>query len=294
MKHLFTPSRIVLAIATVFSLTGCELYFGGHDGNGGGSGGDRWTYCANDGYYVCTGDNCEWAGARCPSDPNYTCTMNSDCAAGCYCNNGVCEEAGFCGTNGACPTGFHCDDARSSCVPDGCTTDANCPAGQYCDTGTSSCTASCTCTTDAQAQAAGWGYCDEARGTCEPPLPNGSCGGAVTCNQIMPTCVDGYVALVRDGCWSGSCGQIATCDVTPVCNDLQHESDCLSRTTDCTSVYTGINCTNAAGTTCMAGSTGCTCETFQFANCRDKTAGAAGMSFLNEQGQLVPVFPSAQ
>lgn len=291
MKHLFSP-RIALALATVFSaltLGGCELYFGGHDGGGGG-GGDRWTYCANDGYYVCSGDNCEWAGPRCPDDPNYTCETDTDCAAGCYCANGVCEEAGFCGKDGQCPDGFHCDVARSSCVPDGCATSADCNAGEYCDAASGQCTSSCTCTTDAQAQSQGWGYCDETRGTCEPPLPNGSCGGAVTCNQIMTVCPEGQVALVANGCWTGGCGALASCDVTPVCTSLQHEGDCLGRAADCTTVYTGINCVNGQGGTCMAGSTGCTCASFEYNSCRPTPVGAPQMSYLGDDGSFVGVF----
>lgn len=282
MKHIFSLAAIA------FSLTGCELYFGGHDGNSGGD--DRWTYCANDGYYVCAGNDCEWAGPRCPDDPNYTCETSADCAAGCYCANGVCEEAGFCSTDSQCPEGYHCDETRSSCEPNSCATSADCDAGQYCDPATSGCTASCACTTDADAQSQGWGYCDETRGTCEPPNPAGSCGGAVTCNQFPPTCGDGQVAQIADGCYTGSCIAITGCDVTPACGSLQHEGDCLARTTDCTSVYTGINCTNSSGTTCTAGSTGCTCETFQYASCRNRTATSSAMSYQLDNGQLVNVF----
>ncbi len=284
MKHLFCLAVIAL------SLTGCELYFKGDQGGGGG---DRWTYCANDGYYVCSGENCEWAGPRCPSDPNYTCESSADCAAGCYCANGVCEEAGFCSTDAQCPAGYHCDEGRSSCEPDGCTTSADCQAGQYCDPATQGCTSSCTCTTDAEAQSQGWGYCDESRGTCEPANPAGSCGGAVTCNQIPTSCPDGQVPQISAGCYTGSCVAITSCDVTPGCSALQHEGDCLGRATDCTSVYTGINCTNAGGTTCTAGSTGCTCETFQFANCRNRTASAGTMSYQLDDGTMVNVFSNA-
>lgn len=287
MKHLFSPARIVLAIATVVTLSGCELYFGGNDGDGGG---DRWTYCANDGYYVCSGDDCEWAGPRCPDDPNYTCETNADCAAGCYCEDGVCEEAGFCEGDSQCPEGFRCDVERSSCVPEGCTTSADCKTGEYCDPGSQTCTGSCTCDSDAVAQSQGWGYCDEARGTCEPPNPNGSCGGAVTCNQIMPTCPAGQVAQISNGCWTGSCSAIASCDVTPACPSLQSEGDCLGRSSDCTSVYTGINCTNSSGGTCTAGSTGCTCQTFQFARCDTRTSSSIAPMTFDNGGKLVDVF----
>lgn len=284
MKHMFCLSVIA------FSLAGCELYFkGDHDGGDG----DRWTYCANDGYYVCAGEDCEWAGPRCPDDPNYTCETSDDCAAGCYCANGVCEEAGFCSSDAQCPDGYHCDEARSSCEPDGCNTSADCNAGEYCDPATQGCTSSCTCTTDAQAQSQGWGYCDETRGTCEPPLANGSCGGAVTCNQIPTSCPEGQLALIFNGCYTGACGAISGCDVTPVCGQMQHEGDCLNRAADCTSVYTGNNCTNSTGATCTAGSTGCTCESFSYATCRTRTASAPAMSYQLDDGRFVNVFSIA-
>ncbi len=281
MKHIFTFAAIA------FSLTGCELYFGGDHG---GDNGDRWTYCANDGYYVCAGENCEWAGPRCPDDPNYTCESSADCAAGCYCANGVCEEAGFCSTDAQCPDGYHCDEGRSSCEPDGCTTDADCDAGQYCDPATQSCTASCTCTNDTEAQNQGWGYCDETRGTCEPPSADGSCVGTITCNQIPTTCPVGQVPLIENGCYTGNCRNVGMCDIAPTCGSLQHEGDCLNRAADCTSVYTGLNCTNSSGATCTAGSTGCTCESFEYATCRTKTASAPAMSYLLDNGQMVNVF----
>lgn len=263
MTKLFPLLALSLA-----ALTGCELYFGDSGG------GDRWSYCANDGYYVCQGDYCDWAGPRCPDDPSYVCETNADCAAGCYCSaDGVCEEAGFCdGTAGIqCPAGFHCEVDRSSCVPDTCTTSNDCEPGQYCDPN-GGCTASCSCTTDAEAQAQGFAFCDEARATCEPTPAGGSCGGTSTCNIAEPSCAAGEVALILDGCYTGSCGAIATCDVTPACGALQHEADCLGRNAECASVYTGINCTKPDGSACAAGDTGCTCQSFQFNSCTDRTS----------------------
>lgn len=285
MTKLFSP--LILAIATV-TLAGCELYFGDDGG-----GDNRWTYCASDGYYVCNGNDCEWAGARCPQEPGYTCTSNEDCAAGCYCSpDGVCEEAGFCATETDCPEGFHCDVDRSSCVPDTCASSADCNTGEYCDTNTGTCTPSCTCSSDLGAQENGYGYCDETRGTCEPTPAGGSCGGTSTCATPEPTCAAGEVALIKDGCYTGACQAIATCDVTPTCEALQHEADCLGNGAACSSVYYGINCQRSDGSACMAGDTGCVCQSFQFAECRTRATNAAAplMSFPASNGDLIDVF----
>jgi hypothetical protein len=260
---LLAPLALLLT-----TLTGCELYFGG-DGD---SKDDHWTYCAADGYYDCYGDDCQWLSSTCPAEPGYECTDNQDCAAGCYCGtDGTCEEAGFCESEDDCSDGFHCDTDRSSCVPDSCTTSADCDAGEYCD-GDGACVASCTCTTDADAQGAGFGYCDESRGTCEPPRDGGTCGGASTCNLIAPTCAAGQVPLIVDGCYSGECGDIASCDVTPTCEAIQHQSDCDTRTADCAEVVNGINCTNPNGVACSAGEANCTCESVVYASCRTQSA----------------------
>jgi hypothetical protein len=242
MTNRLSPLRLILALATVFTAAGCDLYFGGQDAHGGG--GDRWTYCGSDGYYVCQGDNCEWANARCPDDPNYTCASSADCAAGCFCAaSGVCEEAGFCGSNQDCPTGYTCDTARSSCVPDAppptCTTTADCVNGTYCQ--------------------------DNA---CVP----GTCAGpAATCNLQPPTCAEGQVPLIDGtGCYAGTCFEIAQCSAAPSCQALQHENDCLNDA-GCTSVYTGLNCTKPDGSACHTGDTGCTCASFQYDSCTTHT-----------------------
>jgi hypothetical protein len=257
-------SSLGLAIVLAVSVTGCELYFGDHNSN------DNWSYCGSDGYYTCTGDNCTWASATCPQGggSGFSCTTNTDCAAGCFCQDGTCQEAGFCGDTQQCPDGFHCD-ARSSCVPDTCSMDSDCLAGQACVGGM--CTTTCVCSNDREAIAGGFGYCDEARSTCMPGTdPAGSCVGAVTCNTTAPTCAAGEVALIKDGCYTGSCRAIAQCDLAPTCAAITHETDCLARTADCTAVYIGHNCTNNMGQSCTSGSANCTCETFTFGACEAK------------------------
>lgn len=258
MMKLLAP--LALALTT---LTGCELYFGGDGDNGD----DRWTYCAADGYYECYGNDCTWVGSSCPQEPGYECDTNADCAAGCYCGtSGTCEEAGFCGSEADCPDGFHCDIERSSCVPDACTVSEDCDSGYICNNG--ACEASCTCNTDAEAQGAGWGYCDETRGTCEPPAAGGSCGGTSTCNIVEPTCPEGQVALILDGCYTGACSAIATCDLTPTCEALQYEGDCLDRAADCDIDYNGVNCRNPDGNTpCSTPGANCVCDSYTFDSC---------------------------
>jgi Cys-rich repeat protein len=269
MKH-----SIALLVATVtLALSGCELYFGEEENNG------SWNYCGSDGYYECSDNDCYWRGPECPSGGTsgsgsstpggFECDDNSDCAAGCYCDNGLCEEAGFCTQDSDCGTGYSCDESRSSCEPDGCATDSDCASGEYCDPATLNCTATCTCATDADAVAGGYDYCDESRGTCLPGIdPAGTCAGEVTCNQIRPSCPAGQVALILDGCYTGSCQAIAACEASPVCEAYGTDDDCRADST-CASSYTGTNCKKPDMSPCQAGDTNCTCASYQFAACHD-------------------------
>ena len=250
MKKLLSSLGLLFMLA--FMLTGCELYFGKEGGGGDPPEGNP---------------------------PGWACDADADCAAGCYCEvadgatSGTCAEAGFCDNDSDCPEGYVCDD-RSSCVPTDppqtCTFDVDCPVGSYCnDEGI--CETSCTCTNDAEAQAAGYQHCDETRMTCKPGNAGGTCGGEATCGT-EPQCAAGSVALVdlTTGCFTGECSAITTCDVEPTCPRFQHESDCLN-TADgnaCSAAYTGINCTKPDGSSCQSGDSGCTCESFVFAECR--------------------------
>lgn len=273
MNKLLTTIGIVFAAATA---GGCDLYFDGH-----GDHGDRWNYCGSDGYYSCHGDDCEWVGSTCPTDGGGTgaptgssCSSNTDCAAGCFCQNGTCEEGGFCTTDTDCGDGYHCDTSRNSCEPNPvstCTTDTDCAAGTICVSGT--CTATCACTTDEQAVAGGYDYCDETRGTCmKGSDPVGDCVGTVTCNTSPPLCDEHSVPGIFAGCYTGACRPIAQCEAAPACSSVSHEDDCLDRNTDCSAVYTGIGCKKSDGSACHAGDAGCTCDSFSFSKCEDKGA----------------------
>lgn len=272
MKHSLT----LLVAAATTALAGCQLYFGD------GGSGDRWTYCGSDGYYTCEDDECEWAGPTCPSGTatgsagGYECNDHTDCAAGCYCTDaGLCEEAGFCAQDDDCGPGYTCDESRSSCVPDDqpttCATDHDCEQGQYCDSETLECTATCVCATDAEAVAQGFDYCDESRLTCLPGIdPAGDCAGELTCNIGRPTCPEGQVAMISEGCYTGACQPIASCATAPGCSAYGHESDCFADDS-CAVTYTGIGCKKPDNTPCQAGDTNCTCEEYRFASCHDNT-----------------------
>jgi hypothetical protein len=163
----------------------------------------------------------------------YGCTSNTDCAAGCYCAPGS-------GSGSA---------ASGTCTEGGfCTTDADCGTGFHCDTSRSSCEPN------------------------PPGNPAGSCDGKVTCTTAPPVCPAGQVAGESNGCWSGMCEAVATCDVHPPCDLNQHEADCLADQT-CGATYTGEDCTKPDGSACHDGDANCTCAKFVYATCVDKTAG---------------------
>ena len=105
--------------------------------------------------------------------------------------------------------------------------------------------------------------------------PAGACTGAVTCNAATPTCPDGQVALVKDGCFTGECRAIAVCEAPPTCGSLQHEGDCKAATATCDVIQTGHNCTG----TCPGPD--CKCTSYTFASCADKGTANTPLIELN-------------
>ncbi len=271
MTKLFKTLSVMFVIATAGTVAGCDLYFGDK-----GSQTDQWNYCGSDGYYSCTGDGCSWVAPTCPTSGSDECSTNTDCAAGCYCGSGTCTESGFCGSDADCGSGYTCDTTRSTCEPTmptpTCGSDADCAQGSVCDPATGACDQTCTCQDDTDAIDAGFGWCDTTRDTCMTGTnPAGSCTGTVTCTTTAPTCPDNQVPLILNGCYTGLCSAIASCDSAPACTSLQHEDDCLGRNADCSAVYVGHDCTTKNGTACVAGDTGCTCANFTYASCESKS-----------------------
>jgi Cys-rich repeat protein len=254
MNKLVKSVSLLVAAGFLSTLAGCDLYFGDHNNSG-----DSWTYCGSDGFYSCSGDNCEWVSSTCPDGSGSSmgsggsnggsgaeCSSDAQCAAGCYCDSaGTCEEGGFCTTNADCGPGYSCNTQRSSCEPNppGCTADSDCTSGQVCDTSNGSCTA----------------------GTCAVDT-------TITCATAAPTCPSGQVPNEFNGCYTGACTTAASCTTPASCQYLNDEDDCLARQADCSASYTGLNCTNGAGTSCHSGESGCTCTDFEFAKCVDRTA----------------------
>jgi hypothetical protein len=252
MKNL--SLGLAVAFATTV-LSGCALYFGNdHDND------DTWTYCGSDGYYTCDGENCQWVSSTCPdpgtgsgggqgSGGGFECTDSGDCAAGCYCANGICEEAGFCTQDSDCGNGYECNEDRSSCEP-----------------------STCACTSDAEAAAQGYDYCDELTGSCKSGSdPAGTCAGEPTCNQLPPACAPGDVPLLgADGCWNGECEAASQCADAPSCSHINDEATCLAQA-GCAESVNGINCKKSDGTACQAGDVGCSCDSYVFAACRAAT-----------------------
>lgn len=124
------------------------------------------------------------------------CDSDDDCGYGSYCDEttGTCIPSWTCDASdpNSCGTGYMCQDG--TCVPIPCEDNDDCAAGCYCDTTTGGCAESCYCTTDAEATAGGFGWCDEPRNTCMPgtdPTPlceelttQAECAARTDCSSV--------------------------------------------------------------------------------------------------------------
>jgi len=141
--------------------------------------------------------------------------------------------------------------------------------------------ATCACASDSDAVKQGFGWCDVARSTCMTGTdPKGVCAAAVTCTTTAaPSCTDGQVPLVKDGCYTGSCQAIASCEAAPSCGALQFQDDCTGRAADCSTVFVGHDC---IGTTCGVSDVDCHCASFTFSACEAKGATGTSNVFLTD------------
>lgn len=240
---------------------------------------DEYGFCAEAGY--CTSDAecgpgflCDEARNSCdPDGGSNFCSADDQCAQGSYCDevSGACVPSWTCTENWECGDSYEC--INGTCAPSTCDSDTDCAAGCYCDPsqpgGIGGCAESCYCSSDAEAQAGGFNWCDEVRSTCMPGTdPNrGTCAGEVTCNLGAPTCAAGQVPLILNGCYSGECIALEQCEAAPVCEVLNTEAQCLAGDS-CYPVYNGTNCTNGSGSACQPGDSGCTCASYSFDECR--------------------------
>jgi len=239
------------------------------------SGESRFSYCAAEpgGPSGCEavdcgpGSHCELQCYPCdPVDPNDT-GCDSPCVATCV------PDAPDCGDAALCPTGTHCEQVCSGnaggctieeCYPDSC-----------------------------------WSEC-----VPDDSADPGSCDGEVSCDALPPSCPDGTVPGIVNGCWSGFCIPLADCGpndpgdcYAPVACDMAPPAcpegttpgvanacytgycipvwACDPTTTTCESLTTEADCAArsdcvpvyaGAGCTCYPNGT-CTCEDWQFARC---------------------------
>ncbi len=136
----------------------------------------------------------------------------------------------------------------ASCTPD----PDNCMEGCYCaDDGSGNFYCEETGFCNGNEDCANGQECDINRGTCVPAKP------APTCDQDPTVCGEGEVCDTE--------GDAPVCRPA-TCEDHQDADTCGADST-CTSVFTGINCTDPNGADCTEGSANCTCESFVFATC---------------------------
>ena len=87
-----------------------------------------------------------------------------------------------------------------------------------------------------------------------------TCDGPVFCDSLPPTCPEGTLPGIQNGCWTGTCIPLDECGgPPPACESLGSEEECVSRA-DCTAVYDGFGCT------CYPDGT-CTCEELVYTHC---------------------------
>ncbi len=100
----------------------------------------------------------------------------------------------------------------------------------------------------------GWWCSDD--GLCKGGT--GSCYGEVTCPHSPPGCAPNSTPGVANGCWTGACIFNDSCDLSPLCDQIEREEVCLDQA-QCAPVYRGEGCSCDDGL--------CACESWVFDRC---------------------------
>lgn len=113
------------------------------------------------------------------------CTLNSECAAGSWCHQGLCKaraEVSLCpgGSSDECPDGLRCNATNFVCEEDlGCAVNEDCSAQEVCNTGSHQCVPRCTVETAADVCSGGEKCVAERCVQCETAA---ECGPGLLCD----------------------------------------------------------------------------------------------------------------
>lgn len=117
MTKLLSSVGLVIALSTATLVAGCSLYFGKDSGNGSGQSQPAGTSPGSVGSAGSASGSAGSGATGSGTQPGFDCTTDAQCAAGCFCSDGICTEGGFCSTDKDCGQGFSCNTKRSSCEP---------------------------------------------------------------------------------------------------------------------------------------------------------------------------------
>ena len=110
MKNFFAAISLVVGVVTSAAMSACVLYV---DDSGSSPSSGSNSYCDSSGCYTCdTAGTCKCVDDSCTSTGSgsgsaFSCTTDSQCAQGCYCDSATstCAESGFCTMDSDCSGG---------------------------------------------------------------------------------------------------------------------------------------------------------------------------------------------
>jgi hypothetical protein len=181
-------------------------------------------------------------GGDCYALDAYECSRHDDCVANHY--------QGGCAADALCDPTFRPDIGNfESCAPEadqgtGCFESWECGAGERCNAQEVCLPSPWACGGGGDEEGDALVPCDDrCYGSCVPDGGEpGKCYEQALCDSIPPTCPDGTIAGVKDGCWTGYCIPVADCEPAPSCAATPTEEGCIARA-DCAPIYEGVDCT---------------------------------------------------